>query len=156
MIPNRCSQRGTWQLRMSERNLTLADVREGPEVSERDLTVAVGPRVECGLEIRPEAFSLDPQWANWYVKFVVRLRRSWCGGTHVTILTRVKIWPLQIPPSFDYQSNWRRIRRAKLVGTFKYFWVLLEVYASKDLVGMWHVFWMGEILFAVPANTSSE
>jgi len=63
-------------LRMSERDLHLQMSEKDQTVSERDLTVVVGPRVECGLEIRPEAFSLDLQWANWYVKFVVRLRRS--------------------------------------------------------------------------------
>ena len=66
---------------MSERDLTVADVGEGPEV-------------ECRLEARFEVFSMDPQWSSWFVKFIVRLRCFWCGKTHVTNLTRVKIWPL--------------------------------------------------------------
>jgi len=44
----------------SERDLVVVDVEERP-------------RVECGLETRSEAFSLDPQWSSWYVEFVVRL-----------------------------------------------------------------------------------
>jgi len=55
------TRRGTWQLRMSERDLAIADVGEGP-------------RVECGLGTEFEAFSLDLQWPNRYVKFIVRLR----------------------------------------------------------------------------------
>ena len=45
----------------SERDLAVADIREGPWV-------------ECVLEAKSEAFSLGPQWASWYVEFVARLR----------------------------------------------------------------------------------
>ena len=67
---------------MSEKDLIIADVREGCQVEcrlEELLAVAKveeGPRVECGLRVKPETFSLDSQWANWHVEFVVRLRRS--------------------------------------------------------------------------------
>jgi len=57
----------------SKRHQAVADIREGPQV---ECELREGPQVECGLGIGPEAFSLDPQWASWYVEFVVRLSRS--------------------------------------------------------------------------------
>ena len=92
MIPDRCRKR----------DLAVVDVREGSRVEYR---LREGPS-SCGCQRgtsgqvwtrgKARGFSLDPQWSNWYVEFVVRLRHFWCGGTHVTILTRIKIWPLQI------------------------------------------------------------
>ena len=38
------------------------------------------------------------------------------------------------PCSFDCRSRGREIGRAKLIGALKYFWALLKVYASEDLV----------------------
>ena len=54
----------------SKKNLVVADVGRVPGLSvdsERDLAVTDvggGPCVQCGLETRPEAYSLDPQWAS--------------------------------------------------------------------------------------------
>ena len=42
---------------------------------------------EHGLRLFPH----DWMWVNWYLKFIIYLRHSWCGGTRVMILLKVKI-----------------------------------------------------------------
>jgi len=124
------SQRDLGSSEDSERNL-----RSSVD-SERDLVVAdvgEGPQIECGLGARPEAFFLYPQWASWYVDFVVRLRRFCCSRARVTISMRVKIWPLQI---LSTNSDYKLFNLFWLL-SWRSFKALIFVFRYLSLVSPW-------------------
>ena len=84
MIPNRCSRRGTWQLRVSE-----CGCRRGAwklQVSERDLKSRGKAR----------GFLFGRAMSQLVCRVYYSLETLLMQWTRVTILTRVIIWPLQI------------------------------------------------------------
>ena len=135
------TQRETWQLWMLERDLGSSEDSErnlGSNVdSERDLVVAdvrEGSHIECGLRARPEDLSLTRN-GQLVCRVCCSLKTllMWWDTCH-DLNEGQNLTTIYASQSFDCQSHGRRIRSAKLAGAFRYLLVILEIYASKDLV----------------------
>ena len=138
---------------MNWETLPLSRIQRGGESLQRAFAVGVreGPRVECGcpretsggagtsgrvwIQDRTRGFPLGPAMGQPVCRVCFSLETllmRW--NTCQDLYKSQNLNTIDAPHSFDCRSRGRGIRRAKLVGAFKYLLVLLKAYTSEDLI----------------------
>jgi len=103
------------------RDLKVVDVREGSWFGEGlDIWECwKGTSGRVWTRGKVWGFLLGPAMVQLDVEFVIRLRCFLCGGIRAMILTRVKIWPVHMPPLFRLTKSRERNQKSEIGWSFK-------------------------------------